>query len=79
MVKILNYKTLQKEFTKVKETSYKRLLKIQRLERKVNKLEEELEISNRRIKEKDIILDMFYKKHYKQFARDTETYHRQEF
>lgn len=65
MVKIQSYNTLKKDFVKVKQTSYKRLLKIQRLERKLNKLEEELEISKRRIKEKDIIIDMFYKKYYK--------------
>ena len=56
MVKILNYETLQKEFTKVKQTSYKRFLKIQRLERRIERLEKELNSCEKKIKEQELLI-----------------------
>lgn len=53
---IYSYEYLQKQFKKVKHTSYKRTLKIKRLENKIKKLEEELETCKQKIKEQDIML-----------------------
>lgn len=56
MVKIQSYNTLKKDFVRVKQTSYKRLLKIQRLERRIERLEKELNSCEKKIKEQELLI-----------------------
>ena len=56
MIKIQGYNILKKRLEKVKQTSYKRQLKIKKLEYKVCCLEEELKICKKKVKEQELII-----------------------
>ncbi len=61
----LNYKTLENRYTKVLNDKRKLKKEVEKQQEEITSLKIEMKKKNKKIEEKDIIIDMLYREYYK--------------